>query len=1054
MRGIGKHLLKTAKIAVKQQSRVISTLEGLSATELAAILLNSTHAGDLATVKKIVEKGKVDINKGGFDGRTPLHVACATGNKEMVEYLISQKADINAVDSFGSTPIQEAMKKEHSYIVKYLQEKGATLPNPIMGEVTDILIQKGVFNTSVINYEVTKFFTHLKMPEQYFKQFSVDEIATHIHSYIAAKKVAHSTSANRDDIWLVHETENEAYYVCTNGRDSIATMEEKIVKYLEATPKGKGYTLDVFTSAGTIGQKNLVIYSAKRGVTRERSERFKAVVEKAKSQMTPVIEKFSANEDGTIPVKIGIQNSAANCYLGRITEIVDSIPGMSCGRKYVETTDDGLVVYSLNLKCNKASDVDEFLNKATLLTILPTPSEYDDLLLSRRFTTRQVTYAHAATLFTFYFSAQQSEEFNALAQFLKDDPTNLARLQNMQNRMRNDALTYNRISQCVHNNTDLVHEIFVDFAKIASGEKPPELNKELMDKVTKTVADQLDQSILKGFLTFNSSILKTNFYQKDKAAIAFRLDPAKFLEGHSNYPVIPFGIFLVFGNDFQGFHVRFSDVARGGIRVIKSNSKATWLRNAENLFQENYNLSYTQEKKNKDIPEGGSKGTVLLSPQHQDNVKIAFKKYTDALLDLLLLNREGVVSHYKGEEILFLGPDENSADLMGWAALHAKSRGYPFWQSLTTGKSPELGGIPHDTYGMTTRSVHETALGILRKAGVKEEEVTKVMTGGPDGDLGSNEIKISKDKIKAVIDGSGVCYDPEGLDREELLRLANKRQMIENFDKSKLSPKGFMVNVKDRNVKLPHGELVENGEQFRNTFHLHDLFEADLFVPCGGRPSAININNVHRLFKKDGTPKIKYISEGANLFITQDARLVLEKGGVILYKDATANKGGVSCSSREVLASLALSDEDFAQHMCVKDGKVPPFYKEYVDEIIDWIRENARMEFECIHNEHVRTGTPRCIITDNLSLKINSINASISESKLWEDKEFVNTVLKKALPQTLIKKFGFESVTKRIPENYLKAIFSSYLAKEYIYTYGLQANEFSFYEFMEQFKKH
>lgn len=190
----------------------------------------------------------------------------------------------------GSTPIQEAMKKEHSYIVKYLQEKGATLPNPIMGEVTDILIQKGVFNTSVINYEVTKFFTHLKMPEQYFKQFSVDEIATHIHSYIAAKKVAHSTSANRDDIWLVHETENEAYYVCTNGRDSIATMEEKIVKYLEATPKGKGYTLDVFTSAGTIGQKNLVIYSAKRGVTRERSERFKAVVEKAKSQMTPVIE--------------------------------------------------------------------------------------------------------------------------------------------------------------------------------------------------------------------------------------------------------------------------------------------------------------------------------------------------------------------------------------------------------------------------------------------------------------------------------------------------------------------------------------------------------------------------------------------------------------------------------------------------------------------------------------------------------------------------------------------------------------------------------------------
>lgn len=35
-----------------------------------------------------------------------------------------------------------------------------------------------------------------------------------------------------------------------------------------------------------------------------------------------------------------------------------------------------------------------------------------------------------------------------------------------------------------------------------------------------------------------------------------------------------------------------------------------------------------------------------------------------------------------------------------------------------------------------------------------------VQTGGPDGDLGSNEIKISKDKTIAIVDGSGVLYDP------------------------------------------------------------------------------------------------------------------------------------------------------------------------------------------------------------------------------------------------------------------------------------------------------
>jgi len=42
------------------------------------------------------------------------------------------------------------------------------------------------------------------------------------------------------------------------------------------------------------------------------------------------------------------------------------------------------------------------------------------------------------------------------------------------------------------------------------------------------------------------------------------------------------------------------------------------------------------------------------------------------------------------------------------------------------------------------------------------------MTGGPDGDLGSNEILMSKEKILAVVDGSGVLYDPLGINREHL----------------------------------------------------------------------------------------------------------------------------------------------------------------------------------------------------------------------------------------------------------------------------------------------
>ena len=66
------------------------------------------------------------------------------------------------------------------------------------------------------------------------------------------------------------------------------------------------------------------------------------------------------------------------------------------------------------------------------------------------------------------------------------------------------------------------------------------------------------------------------------------------------------------------------------------------------------------------------------------------------------------------------------------------------------------------------------------------------MTGGPDGDLGSNEILISKDNTVCVIDGSGVVFDPAGLNREELTRLAKNRLTISHFSRSFLGKDGIL----------------------------------------------------------------------------------------------------------------------------------------------------------------------------------------------------------------------------------------------------------------------
>jgi len=57
---------------------------------------------------------------------------------------------------------------------------------------------------------------------------------------------------------------------------------------------------------------------------------------------------------------------------------------------------------------------------------------------------------------------------------------------------------------------------------------------------------------------------------------------------------------------------------------------------------------------------------------------------------------------------------------------------------------------------MTTRSIRQYVTGIYRKLNLDERKLRKIITGGPDGDLGSNEIKMGNEKLIAIVDGSGV----------------------------------------------------------------------------------------------------------------------------------------------------------------------------------------------------------------------------------------------------------------------------------------------------------
>ena len=53
------------------------------------------------------------VNARDHRKRTPLHVAAEEGHKELIEFLLSKKADATITDLNGNTPVDLAAKRQH-----------------------------------------------------------------------------------------------------------------------------------------------------------------------------------------------------------------------------------------------------------------------------------------------------------------------------------------------------------------------------------------------------------------------------------------------------------------------------------------------------------------------------------------------------------------------------------------------------------------------------------------------------------------------------------------------------------------------------------------------------------------------------------------------------------------------------------------------------------------------------------------------------------------------------------------------------------------------------
>ncbi len=106
-------------------------------------LLQYAAKGDLESVRDRIVAG-ASATYADYDQRTALHLACTEGHAEVAELLLVNNADPAALDSFGRTPVDDAIINGHRNILRVLRQYGAEIPKHLMGAHSDSNHQLGL----------------------------------------------------------------------------------------------------------------------------------------------------------------------------------------------------------------------------------------------------------------------------------------------------------------------------------------------------------------------------------------------------------------------------------------------------------------------------------------------------------------------------------------------------------------------------------------------------------------------------------------------------------------------------------------------------------------------------------------------------------------------------------------------------------------------------------------------------------------------------------------------------------------------------------------------
>jgi glutamate dehydrogenase len=425
--------------------------------------------------------------------------------------------------------------------------------------------------------------------------------------------------------------------------------------------------------------------------------------------------------------------------------------------------------------------------------------------------------------------------------------------------------------------------------------------------------------------------LRTNAYaESGREALAFKLDSSVV----PGLPApVPWREIWVYSPRVEGIHLRGGPVARGGLR---------WSDRRDDFRTEILGLMKAQVVKNAVIVPTGAKGGFYpkqLPPTSDRDAWLAegtesYRTFIRALLSVTDNIVEGEVVHPTGVTIrdgddpyFVVAADKGTASFSDVANQIAVSRKFWLGDAFASGGSQ---GYDHKAMGITARGAWISVQRHFREMGVdvQSQPIRVAGVGDMSGDVFGNGMLLSKAiKLVAAFDHRHIFIDPEpdpARSWDERNRLFNlPRSSWADYDASFISKGGGIFPRTQKVIPLSpeiRALLDIEAEETDPTTLIGAILKAPVdlmwfggigtYIKARGEAhSDVGDPGNDAIRVNAGDLRVKAIGEGANLAITQAARIEFDQIGGRINTDFIDNSAGVDCSDNEVNIKIPLNQE-------------------------------------------------------------------------------------------------------------------------------------------------